>query len=313
MNLDFFALISNLISLFALTAVGFIAVRSGVLSEKVSSAFSALILKITLPCTIFISLAQKEYDPKFVHDSLIVMSTGIICFSASFYVSKYTAKFLNVPENSRGVWAFASTFSNCGFIGFPVTLALLGNEGLALSVMLNIAFNMVSFTLGAKEISLDNPNHNAEKLDFKSIIFSNLNIAIFLSLIFYFARINLPYIIIKPMIYLSDITTPLSMFMIGMILSTADSFEVFTDKYVWESSVMKLVIIPLFFCGIFKIIKFTNPLIGAVMIIAMAMPPATTTIVLCEMYKGNTKFAAKLMFVQNLICIVTIPLICMLI
>ena len=314
MNLDFFAVMSSLISLFSLIAVGFAAVRFGVLSDKVSASFSALILKITLPCTIFISLVQREYDPKFVHDSMIMMISGIIVFVTCLYSCKYVAKILGVPRNSQGLWAFASTFSNSGFMGFPIALALFGTEGLALSVILNVAFNIVIYTLGAIEISKDNINSSSQKLDLKSIIFSKINIAIILSLIFYFGQINLPKILETPLTYLSNITTPLSMFVIGMALSSSKGLEMFTDKYVWECTAMRLVIIPLVLLGIFRVFPLgDNPLIGAVFVVIMAMPPASVTTVLTEVYKGNVQFAAKIMFVQNLLCIVTIPLICLLI
>ena len=54
MNLDFFVVMSNLVSLFALIAVGYFAVKSGILKPEASAPFSAFLLKVTLPCTIFI-------------------------------------------------------------------------------------------------------------------------------------------------------------------------------------------------------------------------------------------------------------------
>ena len=86
MKLDFFAVMSNLISLFALIGVGYAAVRTGVLSEKISGAFSTLLLKITLPCTIFISLVQRDYNSKFLHDSIIIFVAGLIFFIVSLYL-----------------------------------------------------------------------------------------------------------------------------------------------------------------------------------------------------------------------------------
>ncbi len=78
MNLDFFVVMANLISLFVLVAVGYLAVRMGVLKPEASAIFSAFLLKITLPCTIFISLVQKDYDPAFVHDSMLIIAAGMI-------------------------------------------------------------------------------------------------------------------------------------------------------------------------------------------------------------------------------------------
>ena len=312
MKLDFFAVISNLISLFALIGVGYAAVRTGVLSEKISGAFSALLLKITLPCTIFISLVQRDYDPRFIGDSTVIFVSGLIFFIVSLYLCRYIAIFLGVPKNSRGVWSFACTFSNSGFMGFPIALKLFGGEGLALAVMLNISFNIVIYTLGALELSRDNLDHNAEKINVRSIIFSNINIATVLSLIFYFGQINLPEAVAVPITYLSNITTPLSMIIIGMALTRSNGLEVLTDKYVWECTAMRLIIIPEFLCLLFKFFPLSsNPLVSAVFVVIMGMPVASVTAALCEMYKSNMKFTAEIMFIQNLLCIITIPLICL--
>lgn len=313
MSLNFFVVMQNLISLFVLIAVGYAAIRSGVLNERASASFSSLLMKITLPCTIFISLIQKEYDPAFIHDSIIIIIAGLIAFPAMLYISRYLAILSRVPKNCRGVWAFACSFTNAGFMGFPIALALFGPEGLALSVMLNIAFNMTVYTIGAIEISRDNPEHDAENIDMRSIIFSNINISLVLSLIFYFGRISLPEIIATPINYLSGITTPLSMIIIGMALARSRGTALFTDINAWTCTLMRLLIFPVALCFMLKLVPAgVNPLIGAVLVLVIAMPAPSVTAVLCEMYRGNLDFAAKIMFLQNLLCIATIPVVCML-
>lgn len=314
MNLDFLVVMSNLVSLFALIAVGYFTVKLHVVDASASHYFSALLMKITLPCTIFISLATKEYDPAFIHDSIIIIVAGLVGYTAMLYISRYLAILLRVPENCRGVWAFLCAFNNSGFMGFPIALALLGTEGLALAVVMNISYNMSVYTLGAYEISRDNPNHNAEKMDFKAIIFSGINIALVLSLIFYFGRIKLPEAIASPISYLSGITTPLSMIIIGMALSRSHGLEVFKNIHVWTCTLMRLAIYPVIICLLLKVFPLgSNPMVSATYIVIMAMPGASVTVALCETYHGNIDFAAKIMFVHNLLCIISIPLVCMLI
>ena len=304
---------SNLVSLFALIAVGYLAVKLGVLKPEASGIFSVFLLKVTLPCTIFISLAQKEYDPVFVHDSVVLIIAGFIAYVGMLYLSRVLAKPFGVPENCRGVWAFTCSYNNCGFMGFPIALALLGTEGLALAVMLNIPFNLTAYSLGAIEIGRDTPNHKAEGLDMKGIIFSGINAAIVLSLIFYFGRLGVPELLAAPINYLSNITTPISMIIIGMALAHSHGLEVLTDRSAWLSALMRLVVYPVVICLILRVIPFgSSPVVGAVFVLIMAMPAASITTVLCEVYHGNMEFAAKVMFIQNVMCIVTIPAVCML-
>lgn len=311
MNLDFFSIASNLISLFALIAVGFAAVKTGVVKPEASSHFSSLLMRITLPCTIFVSLVQRDYDPAFVKDGITIIVAGLVIFVLMLYISSGLAQISGVPKGRRGIWAFISTYSNSGFMGFPIALALFGNEGLALSVMLNISFNITIYTLGAIEIIRDTPHHDSEGLDLKSIIFSNINIAVVLSLIFYFCQLKVPSMIFVPLKYLSDITTPISMLIIGAALAHSKASDLFTDVHAWTASAMRLLIYPLILCGLLRIFPLSsNPLVGAVLILINAMPGASVTAVLCEMYHADTDFAARAMFIQNVACMVTIPFVC---
>ena len=311
MNLDFFTVASNLVSLFALIAVGFAAVKTGVLKPEASAHFSSLLLKVTLPCTIFVSLVQREYDPSFAHDGITIIIAGLILFVIMLYLSRLLAHLTGVPNGRKGVWAFMCTYSNSGFMGFPIALALFGTEGLALSVMLNVSFNITLYTLGALEIIRDNPDHKSEGVDMKSIIFSNINIATALSLIFYFGQVKIPPSVTVPFRYLAEITTPISMVIIGMALAHSKASDMFTDIHTWTASAMRLLIYPLILCGILRVFTLSaNPLVGAVLILINAMPCASVTAVLCEMYHADTDFAARAMFIQNLACMVTIPLVC---
>lgn len=313
MNLDFFVVMSNLVSLFALIAVGYLAVKLGILKPEISAQFSLFIIKVTLPCTIFISVAQKDYDPAFVHDSVILIIAGLTAYTGMQYISRFLAKPLGVPEGCRGVWAFTCAYNNCGFMGFPITLALLGQEGLALSVMLTIAFNLTVYSIGAIEIARDRPDHKAEGLNMKGIIFSSLNIATVLSLIFYFGGLKIPEMIASPINHLSNITTPLSMVIIGMALARSSGTEILADRSAWLSALMRLVVYPVMICLILRVIPFgSKPIVGAVFVLIMAMPAASNTVMLCEIYHGNIGFAAKVMFIHNVLCIATIPAVCML-
>ena len=312
MNLDFFTVASNLISLFALIAVGYIAVYSKVLDESASHVFSSFLLKITLPCTIFVSIIQKQYDPAFFHDGLIIMAFGFVMFASLLYLSLYVAKLLRVPENCRSVWAFSAAFTNGGFMGFPIALALFGKDGLALAVMLNIAFNAVVYTVGAMEIAKSGSGD--VKINIKSIIFSNINISSAISLIFYFGQLKAPQAVVTSLTYISNITTPLSMMMIGMALAHSKANELFNDIHAWTNVITALIIYPVIICLLLKIFPLSkNPLVAAVLILIIAMPAASVTSVMSEEYHANVDFAAKVMFLQSLFSVFTIPLICMMI
>ena len=58
MHLDFWEVLSNLLGLFLLIAVGYGAVRLDIVPAGASGVLSRLLLKIALPCTVFTSLLR---------------------------------------------------------------------------------------------------------------------------------------------------------------------------------------------------------------------------------------------------------------
>ena len=62
MQLDIGMVFSSLIGLFLLMGVGWVSVKAKIVPPSASAPMSSLLLKVTLPCTIFSSLATREFD-----------------------------------------------------------------------------------------------------------------------------------------------------------------------------------------------------------------------------------------------------------
>ena len=311
MHLDFMVVFSNLFGLFLLIAAGAFGVRMKLIKPEASQHFTALLLKITLPCTIFISLVTREYDPSFLRDSLIMLALSLITYPSLQLISTAVCRLLKIPAGKRGLWTFASTYSNNGFMGYPVCLALFGPEGLALAVIFGIGFNVYVYSIGAMAVASD-AGVAADRPSLKKILFTGVNAATLLSLLFYFGQIPLPKVAVMPLTYLSNITTPLSMFITGMALGLSRGNTLLSDRDAWTATVMRLLVCPLLAKLVLTPFPFPNPLILPIVVVTMAMPTPGVTTVLAEAYHGNMDMAAKVSFISNLFALVTIPLICLL-
>ena len=331
MHLDFMVVFSNLLGLFLLIGAGILAARLRILPKEASPYFSTLLLKITLPCTIFISLATKEYDPSFIKDSLLTLGIGLIAFPAMQLLGSAGARLLRVPEGKRGIWAYCCAYPNTGFMGFPICLALFGAEGLALAVIYNITFNIYVYSIGAMAIAGDGAGDAGDaagaasasgsaggqgapagRPSLKKVLFTGINFSVLLSLIFYFGRIPVPGPAVIPLTHLSNITTPLSMLITGIAIGQSRGAELFSDRDAWTASAARLLICPLLRFAVLSHLPIRNRMIVSVVSVIMGMPVPGVTTVLAETYHGNLSMAAKLSLLTNLLSMVTIPLICML-
>lgn len=310
--LDIRDVFSNLLGLFLLIGVGYGAVRLNLVPGSATKIFSSLLMKITLPATILVSLVQP-YDPAFLHDGVLIVVLGTVLLALYGLISWGTARLFRVSGSKKGVWVFACMFSNNGFMGFPIALALFHQEGLALAVFLGIPFNVMAYTLGAKLMCSSRVTQNDEPApSLASILCTPVNGATLLGLALYLAQLSIPTVLSTPLTHLSNITTPLSMIVTGMTLAAGKASDLLRDKDVFSSCFMRLLVLPLLTWGILVLLPISNPLVVGVTLIIMAMPSPAITAILAQTYSADTAFAARAVFLSSLLCLVSIPLISLL-
>ena len=231
--LDIRDVFSNLLGLFLLIGVGYGAVRFGILPAPTSKLFTRLLMNITLPATVLTSLVQP-YDPSFLSSGLLIVALGTFFYLLYGAICALLVRPLRVPEGKRGVWILACTFSNNGFMGFPISLALFGEEGLVLAVFLGIPFNLLAYTLGPKLVCMDRAAAgNVPPLSWRFLLLTPVNVTTLLGLLLYGVQISIPGVLDAPLTYLSNVTTPLSMLIIGMNLTGGKLSSLLRDRDVF--------------------------------------------------------------------------------
>lgn len=306
-NMSVSVLLSNLVGLFLLIGVGFLAVRYKVLPASASAPLTALLIKITSPATI-ISSMLRPFDPAFFRDALILIALGFTLLLGFAGVCWLLSRIFRVHPGRRGMWSACCVFCNNGFMGYPVIYAIFGDEGLALAVMLGIPFTLLIYTLGAKLVSMDGSGADGGRISWKKVICSGINLAIVVSLVLYCFQIPVPEVVKTPLQHLANVTTPLSMFITGMNLATNQLADVVRDRDSMTASLTRLILLPLMSWGILVLLPISNPLVVGVTLVTMSMPSAVATVLLGEQYGGCTQWGARTVCLSSMLCIITIPL-----
>lgn len=312
MDLSLSVLFSNLVGLFLLIGAGYAAVRAGLMPSGASAYLTTLVMKVTMPATIFSSMI-RPFDPAFVRDALIIACLGFVLHLSYGLISRLLVGPLRVPKGRQGMWMMCATFCNNGFMGFPVAYALFGEDGLALAVMLAIPFNLLVYSLGGKMVTMDQPEGSqAPALSLKKAVFSVLNLTVLVGLVFYVFQLPVPTAIMTPIQQLANVTTPVSMFVTGMNLAKDRLTDVVRDRDAVSVSLVRLLLMPVLTWAVLLPLPIANPLVVGVTLIIMAMPAPAVSVVLGEQYGGCTELAARTVFLSSLLCIGTIPLISLL-
>ncbi|MCD7865253.1 MAG: AEC family transporter, partial [Clostridiales bacterium] len=111
--------------LFALIFLGFFIGKRGIVQKSSIPDLSNLVLKVTMPVTVFCSIVDQQGKSSTSPYWQIFVGV-ILLYLCSALLSLAVVKGLRVPKDEQGVWIFSCMLSNNGFMGLPLALSVFG-------------------------------------------------------------------------------------------------------------------------------------------------------------------------------------------
>lgn len=299
---DFFLVADSILILTLLIAAGYASFRTGILNEASLKSLSSLLINVTLPALILVSLQVP------VSGALISGGGGIALLSGVYYalslaIAAAVIGVLRIRGGERGVFAFALVFPNVGFMGFPVIDTLYGSEALFYAVICNLVFNVLVFSVGIMMMTGGEGKGRFEpRLLFNAGIGASL-----LGLALFLFSVRIPSPLFEALDLLGGITTPLAMVVVGALLATFPARRMVEDRRIGVAAAVRLLVIPA--AAFLAIRPFAgDSLAFAVLITLAAMPTAANTVIFAEEYGADALLASRIVFVTTMCSVVTIPL-----
>ena len=298
--IDMTTVIAKMFMLFAIMITGFITSRLGVIDETANKKFSTLVVNITAPALILASASDDKLSGSRT-DALFVLLIAC-CMYLFLYIVSFSVKYIfRLKQKQIGLYRFMTIFGNNAFMGIPVVNAIFNNVFYA--ALFNLPNNLLIYSLGGYLLSSN--GEKKSKLTLKNIMNPGV-ISSALALIMFLCRIKLPFVVKDTLQCVGDVTTPLSMLVIGSSLATQSVTKTLKNVRAYLFSFFKLLIIPacVWFLGHFIITDF---IILGVTVIISAMPCAAVTIMLCNEYDNDASAAAQTVFISTVLSVITIP------
>jgi len=288
--------------LFFLMVIGWVARKVNALDDVAIGRFSAFVVNIALPALIIVSL-QRNFSPELLKDAGIVLGLSLGTYAVSFVLAFFYPSLIGAKGRERGVHRYALIFSNVGFMGYPVVEAVLGKEALFHLAVYNVPFNLLAFSIGAwiiaregtKKISL-----SWNMMSNPSVIATALGFALFL------LSFRLPAPLFRTLEMTGNITSPLSMIVIGALLARMDPRSILGRWRTYVTTFIRLILLPVVFCVALYAIGMRGLLLSLPVLIA-AMPVAANTTLLANLYDGDVENSGAMVFISTVACIITIP------
>ena len=301
-----FSAVSYQIAILALTIlVGFIAAKTGYIDIKIKNAISKIIIKIVLPCLILSSVSSKELEKELMGDIFVVFLMSVFCLLVLLGMGVITAKALKIPKGTEAVHKLLSCLGNVSFVGYPVISAMYGETGFFYAIIYWLINDLFLWTFGV--ITLKNEKPKSVKEVIKNLINPN-TIAFTVAIIMLIFGIKMPKLLGDTVSSIGGLTVSLSMIFIGMALAEVDA-NVLKKWWIFVIAPLKMIIFPILFIYIFKLLGIKEILLGAVVLEA-AMPAQTVLSILANESDADAEYAACGMFVTTILSLVTLPFIC---
>lgn len=295
-------IIISLVKLFLMIIPGYLLGKSKVMSEEQSKGLSTVIVNVTWPCLIVISL-QRQFSKELCINMGILAAAMVCAIIIAFILSRVLSRFLKLDKSKTYLMIFMLLFGNTGFMGIPVCTVLYGSEGTFYAALVDAVQDVFIFTVGILLIERSTGKHIG--LSIKHFLTPGVA-SIVIGLGLFIAGITLPEIISVPMDTVGAATSPLAMIVVGFQLGQLNLKELVSDKSLYIMSSVRLIIIPLIFLvGVIFIFPEMNVLCK-VLVVEMATPVAACATIYAQQYGGDVGFATKGVMQSTVLSIITL-------
>ncbi len=292
-----------LVILFAIAA-GCAANRLGYLGGETDGKLSKILLNFTMPAMILSSVICGDELPG-PAQTLSVLRVALVFYALEFLFAMVVPRLLGGTAGQTGVWRFALSFPNVGYIGYPVTVALFGSGALFYAVILTLPFNMLSFTLGPLMLA------GAGRFRWRQLL-SPCVVASAAALAISLTGLRPPQLLGRCLDMVGQITTPLSLMVVGSLLSKIPLGKVLSSPRLWIVTCLRLLVLPLALFALLRSLGTDRTVLG-VAVALMGMPAAVNGSMLCMEYGGDRETMAQATLLTTAASILTIPLLSVLV
>ncbi len=282
-----------------LIIVGIVCSKTKIISKDTNKQLSTFVLQVVNPVLILMSF-QKEYRPELAKNLLITFALSVMAFVIMIAASMIFVRKKEGRETE--IERFASTYSNCAFMGIPLINALFQSEGVFYLTAFITVFNMFVWTHGVIMLSGER--------NFKQVVkvfYSPTIIAIALGLVTFFAQIKIPSVPAQALQFIADINTPMAMIVSGVTIAGTNLKGLLKQPGVYYISLLKLVIVPLILIAVLAPMPIDEK-VRMTVVVAASAPPAAMCTLLSLKYNKNSLYSSEIFAVGTILSIATLPL-----
>ena len=290
-------LMEEIAKLFAIMLMGYAVVKAGLMKSSESKSISVVMVYLVIPCVI-IDAFQVDYTADVKKGLLLACAAAVLVHVLFLILTTILKQVLQLDTIERAT----VIYSNAGILVIPLVQDLLGQEYVIYSSAY-IAVQLILIWTHCKNMLCEE-----DRLEWKKVF---LNVII-VGAILFICKIQLPSGVQDVLDMMNNMIGPIGMLLAGMVIADVPLKTVFTKKRNYVSTVLRLVIYPIFILILMKVIYTFAGLNDSKQIlltvyIASITPACATVTSMAQLYDKDAAYASSLYVLTTLLSIVTMP------
>ena len=289
-----------IVSIIVMILIGALSKRIGLLKEEDVETLNNIVINIALPCMIFNALytADVSLIPKLSILTVYMLITSLIVGILTYSLLHF------LGWERKKIWSLVTVvvLGNTGFLGYPITHGIFGNEGMIRAVFCDISTSILFILLSFILILIFD---GELKVAIKKILTFLPLWAVVLGILFNIYSIPITPVGSTVVGYLAGATIPLIMISLGLSLKLEGLKYHF--KEVGLASIIKLLIYPLIALGVLSLLNITG-FEHTIGFIEATMSSAMLGMVIAVTYRLDWELTSDCIFTTTLFSLITIPI-----
>lgn len=293
--------LQQMIIIFILMMTGYVVYKKGIIGGDISRGISALIVNVCNPAILIRSAFDR--DASVTEEKLLMAAAGtVVMYVILILISFVLPKCLKAGDKWKNHYALMCIFGNTGFIGIPLTAAVLGEKAVIYIAIVNAFYNLLFYTYGIRLADGD-----GGKIRIKN--FLNVgNISIVITILIFMLQPKLPVVLTSSVNYMADTTTFLAMVVVGISLAKTNLAEIFTQWKIYLFIALRFLAVPVVI-GLILRLFIQDSMVYGVLVLMSAVPVGNLSLMRVEEKGGDGKLLSCGIILSTILSLVTIPLV----
>lgn len=267
-----------------------------------SGLLSFLLVNLFLPCKLFLNYADR-FTVEYIRQNYMTLFIAAGILAVLVLIAQLLPRLLTRHSYERKVYSYNTTIANYAYFGYVLVEQVFGPAAMNNMMVFCIPLSLYCYTFGVAKL-MD------RKASVKSLC-NTITVSIALGIVWGLFQLPLPGVIRTVMTNANVCVGPVSMVLVGLVLSTFSAKDLMPDGSAVVFCLIRLLLVPLVVFGICKGLGLVMTLPEAVYpsaVLMACMPCGLNPVVFPRLIGQDCRLGARLILLSSILSVFTIPL-----